>query len=123
MRLATHTESLAAMKLSSRRLASMNAAKARNLAELLLLTHSPSHASWVFKPASSAAPRNATGWKPVQIVPENARAGRGGFPLRVEPAQNQAVWIEVYTDRNLPAGIYHGQINVNADGQKEMIPI
>ena len=83
----------------------------------------PSHASWVFKPASSAAPRNATGWKPVQIVPENARAGRGGFPLRVEPAQNQAVWIEVYTNRNLPAGIYHGQINVNADGQKEMIPI
>ena len=28
--------------------------------------------------------RDTTGWKPVQLVPENARAGRGGFPLSVE---------------------------------------
>src|SRR6266513_5314988 len=59
-----------------------------------------SHASWVFKPGSPAAPKDPTGWKPVQLVPENAKVGRGGFPLRVGPSQNQAIWIEVYTDRN-----------------------
>lgn len=82
-----------------------------------------SHASWVFKPGSPAAPKAATGWKPVQLVPENARAGRGGFPLQIGPSRNQAIWIEVYASRNLPAGIYRGQITVNADGRKQTIPI
>jgi hypothetical protein len=83
----------------------------------------PSHAGWVFKPGSLSAPKNPIGWEPVQLVPENARAGRGGFPLRVAPSQNQAVWIEVYTNKTLPAGIYRGQISVIADGQKQTIPI
>ena len=83
----------------------------------------PSHADWVFKPGSPAAPKDPTGWKPVQLVPENARAGLGGFPLRVGAGLNQAIWIEVYTDRNLPAGVYAGTITVNADGRKQMIPI
>ena len=82
-----------------------------------------SHAEWVFKPGSPAAPKDPTGWKPVQLVPENAKAGRGGFPLQVGPSQNQGVWIEVYTNRTLPAGIYRGQINVNADGKRQTIPI
>src|SRR6266498_5766383 len=82
-----------------------------------------SHADWVFKPGSPAAPKDPIGWKPVQLVPENAKVGRGGFPLQVAPSQNQAVWIEVYTNKTLPAGIYRGQINVNADGQKQTIPI
>ena len=82
-----------------------------------------SHASWVFKPGSPAAPKDPTGWKPVQLVPENAKVGRGGFPLQVAPSQNQAVWIEIYTNKNLPAGIYRGQIEVDADGQKQTIPI
>ncbi len=54
-----------------------------------------SHADWIFKPGSPAAPKDPTGWKPVQLVPENARPGRGGFPLRIDQGQNQAVWIEV----------------------------
>jgi hypothetical protein len=82
-----------------------------------------SHADWVFKTGSPAAPRDPTGWKPVQLVPENAKAGRGGFPLQVSPSQNQAIWFEVYTHKNLPAGIYRGQISVNADGRKQTIPI
>lgn len=82
-----------------------------------------SHADWVFKPGSPAAPKDPTGWKPVQLVPENAKVGRGGFPLQVPPWQNQAVWIELYTNKTLPAGIYRGQIDVNADGQKQTIPI
>ncbi|HYY97008.1 MAG TPA: hypothetical protein VE642_00365, partial [Pyrinomonadaceae bacterium] len=50
----------------------------------------PTHASWVFKPGSPAAPKDPLGWKPVQLVPENARAGRGGFPLTVAPSRNQS---------------------------------
>jgi hypothetical protein len=82
-----------------------------------------SHAEWVYKVGSPAAPKDPTGWKPVQLIPENARAGLGGFPLRVAANQNQAVWIEIYTDRNLPAGIYFGTITVDADEQKQRIPI
>ena len=83
----------------------------------------PSHAEWIYLPGSPAAPKDPTGWKPVQLVPENARSGGGGFPLRVESGQNQSVWIEVYTNRNLPAGIYRGNVTVNADGVKQAIPI
>jgi hypothetical protein len=82
-----------------------------------------SHADWIFKPGSLAAPKDPTGWKPVQLVSENAKVGRGGFPLPVAPSQNQAVWIEVYTNKTLPAGIYRGQISVNADGRKQTIPM
>ena len=83
----------------------------------------PSHADWVYAPASEAAPKDPTGWKPVQLVPENAKSNRGGFPLSVGARENQAVWIEIYVNRNLPAGLYRGQIAVNADGDRKIIPI
>jgi glycosyl hydrolase family 123 len=83
----------------------------------------PSHAEWVYQQGSPAAPKDPTGWKPVQLVPENARVGRGGFPLKVSGNSNQAVWIEIYTSQNLPAGVYKGAITVTADGQKRTLPI
>lgn len=83
----------------------------------------PSHADWIYKPDSPAAPSDPTGWKPVQLVPENARAGRGGFPLKVVAGLNQAIWIEVYTSRDLPTGVYSGGVVVTADGKKQTIPI
>ncbi|HEY7511943.1 MAG TPA: hypothetical protein VIG50_16915, partial [Vicinamibacteria bacterium] len=83
----------------------------------------PSRANWVWKPGSAAAPRDPTGLKPVQLVPESARAGRGGFPLRVAPSRNQAVWIEVYTGRDLPPGVYEGTITVRADGDARSLPV
>lgn len=79
-------------------------------------------ASWFYKSAA-AKPQDPTGWKPVQLVPENARAGRGSFPLTVAANHNQAIWIEVYTARDLPAGVYQGQVTVNADGKQTAIPI
>nr|MBA3438474.1 hypothetical protein [Pyrinomonadaceae bacterium] len=82
-----------------------------------------SRASWVFRTGSPSAPKDPIGWKPVQLVPENAKPGKGGFPLKVAPLQNQAIWIEVYTNRNLPAGVYEGRIEVNAEGQKKTLPI
>ena len=83
----------------------------------------PTHADWVFEPGSPAAPKDPTGWKPVQLVPENARRGRGGFPLAVAPSQNQAIWFDIYTGRNLPAGPYRGEIEIVADGRRMTLPV
>ena len=82
-----------------------------------------SRAEWVYQQGSPAAPKDPTGWKPVQLVPENARPGRGGFPLKVSANSNQAVWIEIYTDRRLPAGLYTGTVIVTADKQNLTVPI
>jgi Na+/proline symporter len=81
------------------------------------------HADWAWKPGSPAAPRDTTGWKPVQLVPENARPGRGGLPLPVAPSQNQAVWVEVYTGRDRPAGTYEGTLTIVADGRTQALPV
>jgi hypothetical protein len=80
-------------------------------------------ASWAWEPGSPAAPDDPTGWKPVVLVPENAREGKGGFPLRVEPSRSQAFWIDVYTGRDRPAGIYKGTLIVTADGHRHDVPV
>ncbi|HEY7182442.1 MAG TPA: hypothetical protein VIC84_13530, partial [Blastocatellia bacterium] len=77
-------------------------------------------ASWFYKSAA-ARPSDPVGWKPVQLTPENAR--RGGFPLAVAPRQNQAIWIEIYTARNLGSGAYIGELTVNVDGRRTAIPV
>ena len=82
-----------------------------------------SHADWAWKPGSPAAPRDTTGWKPVQLVPENARGGRGGFPLAVGPGLGQAFWVEVYVGRDRPAGVYEGTLTVTADGVATALPV
>lgn len=83
----------------------------------------PSHASWVYDRDSPAAPPDPTGWKPVQLVPENARKGRGGIPVAVAPSQNQAIWVEVYIDRNRQPDRYRGGIEIVADRVRSTIPI
>jgi hypothetical protein len=83
----------------------------------------PTHADWAWKPGGPAAPKDPTGWKPVQLVPENARAGRGGFPLAVAPRRNQAIWVEVYTGHGRPPGTYGGSLTVTADGQARRVPV
>src|SRR5688572_21184962 len=82
-----------------------------------------SHASWVYRRGSPAAPADPTGWKPVQLVPENARAGRGGFPIAVAANHNQAIWVEVYIDRTRKAGRYRGTIEIRADAARRTLPI
>jgi len=84
---------------------------------------SPTKASWIYRTDLPGAPANPTGWKPVQLVPENAMVGKGGFPLSVEPVQNQAIWIEIYTGRDRPAGVYDGTIQLVADSQEFTIPL
>ena len=70
-----------------------------------------------------AVPKDPTGWKPVQLVPENAKPDRGGFPLTVKRNRNQAIWIEIYTAKDLPAGMYDGSITVSADGETREVPV
>jgi hypothetical protein len=91
--------------------------------EHYMLVTTPSHASWVYDRRSPAAPTDPTGWKPVQLIPENARAGRGGLPIRVAARQNQGLWIEVYISRNRAPGIYRGTVELRADGVRRTIPI
>ena len=82
-----------------------------------------SHAGWVWKPGSAAAPRDTLGLKPVQLVPENARQGRGGFPLAVGPWLGQALWVEIYVGRDRPAGVYEGRLQLFADGDATVLPV
>jgi hypothetical protein len=92
-------------------------------AEHYMLVTTPSHASWVYDRGSAAAPQDPTGWKPVQLVPENARRGRGGFPLAVRSRENQAIWIEVFIDRARMPGVYRGTIEIRADTVRRTVPI
>jgi hypothetical protein len=88
-----------------------------------MLVTTPSHASWVYTRGSPAAPPDPTGWKPVQLVPERARQGRGGLPVAVRPNETQAIWVEIYIDRARAAGTYRGTVDVGADGVTRRIPI
>src|SRR5215813_3319538 len=83
----------------------------------------PTGASWIYRPGSPSAPKDPLGWKPVQLAPENAKRGKGGFPLKVTAGNNQAIWIEIYTARDLPAGVYTGKVTVNTDGKTTNIPV
>ncbi len=88
-----------------------------------MFVSSSSSASWISPRSGDAASRDAIGWKPVQLVPENAKQGKGGFPLNVAPYENQGIWIEIYTARDLAPGIYEGEITVYADDEKRIIPV
>jgi hypothetical protein len=88
-----------------------------------MLVTQPTAASWIYRRNTPSAPKDPTGWKPVQLVPENARSGKGGFPLKVEANHNQAMWIEIYLARDLPAGRYRGEINVDSDGKVTRVPV
>ena len=88
-----------------------------------MLVTASSHASWVYRRGTPAAPADPTGWKPVQLVPENARRERGGLPVSIKPDENQSIWIEVYIDRSRAPGVYKGAIEITADGAKRSLPI
>ncbi len=83
----------------------------------------PSRADWIYHPGGPDAPRDPLGPKPVQLIPENARAGRGGFPLAVAAGQNQALWFEVYTGGARAPGRYRGDLRLTADGQTTLVPV
>ncbi|HLU67550.1 MAG TPA: glycoside hydrolase domain-containing protein [Kofleriaceae bacterium] len=83
----------------------------------------PSDAGWIYDPDGPEAPADATGWKPVQLVPESAMPGRGGLPVDVAARQNQAFWFDVYIPRGHPAGVYRGAVELRAGGGVTRVPV
>jgi hypothetical protein len=82
----------------------------------------PGRADHIYTPDGPDAPADPTGWKPVQLVPENARPGRGGLPLAVAAGDNQALWFEIDAgDR--PPGRYRGTVALRADQQVVNVPV
>ena len=47
----------------------------------------------------------------------------GVFRSQVGRANNQAIWIEIYTGRGRPSGLYRGNVTVNADGLSTLVPL
>jgi len=82
-----------------------------------------SRATWVFRPDTPTAPKDWLGSIPVQLVPENARAGRGGFPLRVDANRNQGLWFDIYVPRAIAPGLYRGDVRISAREGARQIPI
>ncbi len=82
----------------------------------------PTDAPWIYR-KGPGAPEQPVGWKPVQLVPQDARAGRGGFPVVVPPLKNQSLWVEIYTGRDRPAGLYTGDLSLQADGIRRTVPV
>jgi len=72
--------------------------------------------SWIYNESTPAVPADPIGWKPVQLVPENATAGKGGLPIQVEANANQGLWFDIYTAKGLAAGIYDGILTVTRNG-------
>jgi hypothetical protein len=83
----------------------------------------PTNCKWIYELGSPAAPPKPTGWKGEILVPENARAGRGGFPLTVPANSSQSIWFEIYTAKNLPAGLYKGTVTLTIDDAKKELPV
>ncbi|HZG75518.1 MAG TPA: glycoside hydrolase domain-containing protein, partial [Paenibacillus sp.] len=81
------------------------------------------NAEWILPGSGAGALAGGVGWFPEQLVPENAKPGKGGFPLQVRPRANQGLWIEIYTEKGLPAGTYAGNVTVEADGETRTIPV
>lgn len=81
------------------------------------------HASWIHLSSLPSAIPDPLGWKPVQLVPENASGGKGGYPLSTGPLQNQSIWFEVYIGKGLIPGIYLGNAIIETSAGDHSIPV
>ncbi|MBN2288262.1 MAG: DUF4091 domain-containing protein [Candidatus Glassbacteria bacterium] len=97
----------------------------------------PTQPLW-FYGSEASAPKRMTGWIPSVLIPPDARAGRGGFPIDIPPTseevnrrqntlevipaatrQNQGFWVDLHLprDRSCPAGLYQGRVKVYEAGR------
>ncbi len=78
----------------------------------------------------AAQPKKMTGWIPDALIPADAMAGRGGFPIdinaidtssgRFPVSQNQGFWIDISLPKDqkeFPSGIYSGTVQVLQNGK------
>ena len=80
-------------------------------------------ASWIHLSSLPSAIKNPLGWKPVQLVPENALSGRGGYPLVTGAMQNQSIWFDIYITKDLIPGIYYGNVVIETSVGDFNIPV
>ncbi len=80
----------------------------------------PTAANWIVA-TPEAAPTRPTGPIPVQLVPENAR--QNGLPTNIAPNSNQAIWFDIYVDRNRRPGLYRGTVTVTAGAEQISVPV
>lgn len=77
------------------------------------------HYIHIFKP--SRASKSPVGWYPDALIPIGGgdRAAKyPAMPARIEPGENQGIWVDVYVPRDTPPGEYSGTIAVTAEGVK-----
>jgi len=78
---------------------------------------------WFFSETALPSAYN-TGWIPDCLIPFSAPPGKGGAPFSVEPAMNQAVWIDILIPGNATPGVYTGDITITAtDKTVKNIPV
>jgi hypothetical protein len=81
------------------------------------------NASWIHLSSLPSAINNPLGWKPVQLVPENAYSGKGGYPLVTGSSQNQSIWFDIYITKDLIPGIYLGNVVIETSEGDYNIPV
>jgi len=88
--------------------------------EHYLHVEDPTKPNWYYgSPAS--APEKMTGWIPDALIPADAVACRGGFPLSIAGNRNQGFWIDIELPRdqkNFLPGKYYGTVNVSGEGKE-----
>jgi hypothetical protein len=104
----------------------------------------PTKPQW-FYGSEASAPERMTGWIPDPLIPPEARAGLGGFPIDIPRAeqemrrrqntieiipaaavQNQGFWVDLYLprDRGYPVGTYTSKVRVlEQGGEVAVIPL
>ncbi|MEE9462133.1 MAG: hypothetical protein V3V53_09895, partial [Bacteroidales bacterium] len=101
-----------------------------------LHVENPTQPNW-FYGSGNSAPEEMMGWIPDALIPSDALAGKGGFPLDVPPTReqvyrhqnivnilprraslNQGFWIDLYLprDREYPVGLYESEVQVWESG-------
>ncbi len=77
----------------------------------------PTQPNWFYGP--NAAPERMTGWIPDALIPPQATAGRGGFPLDISAGNIQGFWFDLYCPRDtlaMPPGEYRGTLRIIQQG-------
>lgn len=68
-----------------------------------------------FYGSEASAPKQMIGWIPDALIPSEAKAGLGGFPLQIGALRNQGFWIDLHLPRNIEDfsnGLYVGAVQV-----------
>jgi len=94
--------------------------------EHYLHVENPTAPNW-FYGSAAAAPAHMTGWIPDALITPDSKPGLGGFPLDIQPRQNQGFWFDLYLPRDSvshPAGVYYSTVHVRTQGwEVETIPV